>query len=326
MKKLKNNIKGITLVALVITIIILLILAGITISSLTNTGLFGKAKEAKNLTQEKTAEEKVKLNSYEEQIGIVIEKKEKCTVTFNANGGDGIVDSQTNTVGFYLILPENKFIAPTDYSFVSWNTRADGTGEKLEPGEKIKINEDITIYAIWEKKRYYLFKDGDECTDITGGWDVTYPGYRDSPNWSKIENNKVFYSGKLTTIGSSHGNAIVTNKPVNLNEFSKICLNMEIKADKYSCGSIYGQINFGKPKAISWPDSNRWNCSILPRIFRDNENFGKGLRTYKFDIDSQERQSVYIYIIANNNPPMDEQENLTITNEEVYVYDIWLEK
>ena len=190
----------------------------------------------------------------------------------------------------------------------------------------MKINEDITIYAICEKKRYYLFKDGDECTDITGGWDVTYPGYRDSPNWSKIENNKIFYSGKLTTIGSSHGNAIVTNKPVNLNEFSKICLNMEIKADKYSCGSIYGQINFGKPKAISWPDSNRWNCSILPRIFRDNENFGKGLRTYKFDIDSQERQSAYIYIIANNNPPMDEQENLTITNEEVYVYDIWLEK
>ena len=42
--------KGITLVALVITIIILLILAGITISSLTNTGLFEKAKEARDKT------------------------------------------------------------------------------------------------------------------------------------------------------------------------------------------------------------------------------------------------------------------------------------
>ena len=37
--------KGITLIALVITIIILLILAGITINSLTNSGLFGKAQE-----------------------------------------------------------------------------------------------------------------------------------------------------------------------------------------------------------------------------------------------------------------------------------------
>ena len=39
--------KGITLVALVVTIVILLILAGISISTLTQTGLFGKVKLAK---------------------------------------------------------------------------------------------------------------------------------------------------------------------------------------------------------------------------------------------------------------------------------------
>ena len=50
MKKLKQN-KGITLVALVITIVILLILAGISIQALTNTGLFEKAKDAKVETQ-----------------------------------------------------------------------------------------------------------------------------------------------------------------------------------------------------------------------------------------------------------------------------------
>ena len=43
---LKNK-KGITLVALVVTIIILLILAGISIASLTGNGLFEKAKLAK---------------------------------------------------------------------------------------------------------------------------------------------------------------------------------------------------------------------------------------------------------------------------------------
>ena len=46
-----NNPKGITLVALVITIVILLILAGISISALTNTGLFAKATDAKVKTQ-----------------------------------------------------------------------------------------------------------------------------------------------------------------------------------------------------------------------------------------------------------------------------------
>ena len=49
--KNKNNQKGITLIALVITIIILLILAGISIAALTNTGLFEKAKDAKVETQ-----------------------------------------------------------------------------------------------------------------------------------------------------------------------------------------------------------------------------------------------------------------------------------
>ena len=43
----KNKDRGITLVALVITIIILLILATISIQSLTNTGLFKNAEKAK---------------------------------------------------------------------------------------------------------------------------------------------------------------------------------------------------------------------------------------------------------------------------------------
>ena len=42
---------GITLVALIITIIILLILAGISIANLTQTGLFEKAQEAKEKTE-----------------------------------------------------------------------------------------------------------------------------------------------------------------------------------------------------------------------------------------------------------------------------------
>ena len=44
--------KGITLVALVITIVILLILAGISIQAITNTGLFANAKKAKEKSME----------------------------------------------------------------------------------------------------------------------------------------------------------------------------------------------------------------------------------------------------------------------------------
>ena len=65
MEKIKEN-RGITLVVLVITIVILLILAGITISSLTNTGLFGRAKEARDKTAAAAENQAKILNEYEE--------------------------------------------------------------------------------------------------------------------------------------------------------------------------------------------------------------------------------------------------------------------
>lgn len=77
---MKRNIKehGITLIALVITIIILLILAGITISSLTNSGLFDKVKEAK---------EKWK-NAQEENE--ILDKYYKETQKYLGNGNDDL--------------------------------------------------------------------------------------------------------------------------------------------------------------------------------------------------------------------------------------------
>ena len=63
-----NKNKGITLIALVITIIILLILAGISISTLTQTGLFGKAKQAEQKSKEAEQNQATTLGSYEKEI------------------------------------------------------------------------------------------------------------------------------------------------------------------------------------------------------------------------------------------------------------------
>ena len=63
MKKINMNKKGITLIALVITIIVLLILAGVTIATLTgDNGILTKTTEAKDKTEEGEEEEKVKLS------------------------------------------------------------------------------------------------------------------------------------------------------------------------------------------------------------------------------------------------------------------------
>lgn len=63
----KTN-RGITLIALVITIIILLILAGITIAKLTENGLFEKAQQAKQKSEESQRIENETLDDYEKII------------------------------------------------------------------------------------------------------------------------------------------------------------------------------------------------------------------------------------------------------------------
>ena len=62
--KTKENVKGITLIALVITVIVLLMLSGITISMLTgDNGIITKAKEAKEKTKQAEQEETYALES-----------------------------------------------------------------------------------------------------------------------------------------------------------------------------------------------------------------------------------------------------------------------
>ena len=65
---LREKCKGITLVALVITIVILLILAGISISTLTNTGIFQKAKDAKKAGENAEKEQNAILSEYEKEM------------------------------------------------------------------------------------------------------------------------------------------------------------------------------------------------------------------------------------------------------------------
>ena len=69
----KNRNRGITLIALVITIIVLLILAGIAIVQLSNNGLFNRIKIAKEIYTNSQAQEELEItkmtNSIDEHVG-----------------------------------------------------------------------------------------------------------------------------------------------------------------------------------------------------------------------------------------------------------------
>ena len=71
-------------------------------------------------------------------------------VTFNANGGTGTMSNQTITNNVPTQLNTNSF-TKSDYSFVGWNTKADGTGTSYSDKEKVTNLGSVTLYAQWHK-------------------------------------------------------------------------------------------------------------------------------------------------------------------------------
>jgi len=114
MFKRYKSTKGITLVALVITIIILLILAGISISTLTNTGIFEKAKEAKQKSENAQKEEDRLISEYEKEIV--------------KQDAEGIWDGKVNKPDLMSGMMAIKFTEPTDST--------EGKDEKVSDSSK----------------------------------------------------------------------------------------------------------------------------------------------------------------------------------------------
>ena len=148
--KLKQN-KGITLIALVITIIVLLILAGVSIATLTGeNGILTQANEAKEENQKAGAEEKVGLEvqgSYDETGKINIE-------TLNDNlknieglthNGETITDNPIDSLPATVVVDGNNVIIRENGSVVlsEWIQ----TGYEITNGEiTLKVGDYVVNY------------------------------------------------------------------------------------------------------------------------------------------------------------------------------------
>ena len=143
MKK-KNN-KGITLIALIITIIVLLILAGISISALSHTKLFEKAKNAKSISRYSNAKETINLKLMEietecsnnnidytiKEIAKEIKKSDNITIEkyYNDNIAsikNGITENIINLSGLVVSVDEYnefKFLLGKDGNIVGVTTQ-----------------------------------------------------------------------------------------------------------------------------------------------------------------------------------------------------------
>ena len=134
--------RGITLVALVISIILLLILAGISIQALTNQGIFAQANNAKRESEIANIKEKIALDIYEKQLepplGSITEGELETILgkygTVN-KGEDGTIKGITTEKGNELLLSEiytGSYI--TLLADGSWNSSKQVNSPKLMEG------------------------------------------------------------------------------------------------------------------------------------------------------------------------------------------------
>ncbi|CDE90872.1 unknown [Clostridium sp. CAG:389] len=192
MKKYKSQ-RGITLIALVITIIILLILAGISIAALTNQGLFKNAKEAQNATQKAEEEQGKTLNEYEDEINKYLENDDKTAEKLVDKVNDGTIK-----IGDYVKYTPDT--ASTDailqelstYSGSDANTTSTLTQESLnwrvldmEDGQVRLISELPTTSKI-ELSSYNGYNNAVKLLD-----DTCNVLYNNSKLASKVQNLKI---------------------------------------------------------------------------------------------------------------------------------------
>ncbi len=126
LKERVNGKNGITLIALVITIIVLLILVGVTIATLTgDNGILTKAQNAKEKNAQKTVEEQIKLAVQASKIneGLVIDKD--------------ILEQELTNNGIEITKSENDELP--------WTVKKDGYVYTISKNGEVKEKEGIAI-------------------------------------------------------------------------------------------------------------------------------------------------------------------------------------
>ena len=185
MEKTRKN-KGITLVALVITIIILLILAGVSIQAITNTGLFENAKKAQEQSEISEDMETIKLENSSYTIEQTTSTEKKTFLEYLDEKGYIVnYENESKTIGT-VTLNGREYEINTEEGFtIKYIGKADGTAmlmprfskvEAVVEGSTIKVNVELKKsteegtkikYSIQKENKTEIIKESEKISDLT---------------------------------------------------------------------------------------------------------------------------------------------------------------
>ena len=339
MRKLRKCEKGITLIALVITIIVLLILAGISIAMLTGeNGILNKGTTAKEKTEEATVEEKVKLEtsgSFNDEGKINLEdlnenlRKNIKGITYK---GKEITETGAENENRIQSLPAT--VNVDGYNVV---IRKDGSivTTQWKQNDTEITNGDITL-KIGDYVNYDELSNGQKSTTI---------GIEESGTSSSQSLSTEDLSWRVLEIGENGGLELISDNPTT----STIGLYGEegyldgVKIINNTCDELYGKgkyaesarglnaedINklFNSSQQINLNGGDLWKCRFLENAeymqYSESTDNGKTWSDW-IDITNFSAQIFKMpgksKIISKENPG--ESEEIRIRNESLWMSDL----
>ena len=148
-----------------------------------------------------------------------LEKSRTFTVTFDKNDASatGQMEPQVITYNRIEKLNLNKF-SKTNYSFLEWNSKPDGSGTTYEDEEEVSNLDNITLYAQWTTKKAEV--NGELCDTLqaaigkvpTDGTQTTVTLLRDTSEALQVDSGKnIKFNLKNFTVSSNGSTNVIKN-------------------------------------------------------------------------------------------------------------------
>ena len=235
-----NNKKGITLIALVVTVVVLIILAGVSINAvLGDNGIIKKANQAASVTKEAEVKEAINRTILEFYL-----TNDYATLEdfLKAKAEDGSIDSVTKNADGTLTVKKGEYSVTVENKTNSSNGSGSGgsTGGETQTPEitigeaKVVANSDGTGSAITDANSVYL---GNTLYitfshSITGGTTVV-----DKTIPYAVTKNGTY---TFTVIGTVNGKNYTKNVSVTVNQFKDVYEYMQTNTKvTYSDGDVW---------------------------------------------------------------------------------------